>query len=96
MTQPIQTTVHVFKPTDVRRYLSDPVDLVGPKGTHGHFVAYYQRRTDEEVVEGNDRNNWWVRVATPAGDGWVTAVHIDTGGSDAPVPGVYQAPQYFD
>jgi hypothetical protein len=39
-------------------------------------------------VHDGPHNRWWVRLRTPLGDGWVTAVHVATGDNDKPIPPV--------
>jgi hypothetical protein len=82
--------VKVFKSgTNVRRGGStqgQPDNIIGAIGI-GEYNAITQA-AGQEVVEGANRNFWWVKLATPVGEGWVSAVRISTGGNDAPIPGV--------
>lgn len=92
-----QPKVTVFKrDTNLRSGGSTrgPNNLLEVLGLPAVYVALEQC-TGQDVVEGDDRNFWWVRMDTGTRTGWVSAVRIKEGGNDEPVPGVPQSPTRF-
>ena len=92
----MSTVVTVFQNgTNVRRGGSTqgPNNVMGSidKGSYNALV----QMAGGEVVQGSTRNFWWVLLETPVGTGWVSAVRIDSGGNDQPIPNVHQAPTTF-
>lgn len=85
------TLVKVFTPTHLRRGGSSkgPDNLVIPELLPaGEYEALVQCAGQDVTDPAIGHNYWWVQIATPWGTGWVTAVHIATGGDDEPIPGV--------
>lgn len=82
-----QSKVHVFKPqTNLRRGGSTrgPNNVIAVIGI-GFYTALEQC-AGEDVVDGDDRNYWWVEIDTGTERGWVSAVRIKEGGNNEQVP----------
>ncbi|RTL66150.1 MAG: hypothetical protein EKK42_18555 [Pseudonocardiaceae bacterium] len=89
--------VPVFKNgTNVRRGGStkgSPDNILGAIDA-GDYNAIGQC-AGEQITEGENTNFWWVLLDTPVGQGWVSAVRINLGGNDQPIPGVPSGPTHF-
>lgn len=89
--------VNVFKPgTNLRRGGSTrgPSNIITVLQQPGLYNALYQC-TGQDVTEGDDKNCWWVKIETPVGEGWVSAVRIKEGPNNGPIPGVEERPTVF-
>ena len=88
--------VHVYIPTDLRRSGSLADDAKIGRLLPGHVDAYGQCLGDYYAEQGA-HNSWWVLVWTKDyGFGWISAVAIDIGDQDAPIPGVKTGPVIWD
>ena len=56
----------------------------------GEYEALAQSPCAE--VSNGPHNYWWVRLSTPRGEGWVSAVSVETGDDDKPIPPVHGVP----
>jgi hypothetical protein len=87
------TKVKVFTKTYLRTggFLDGPDNRIGADPLPpGEYEARAQC-PGQEIKDGA-HNYWWVRLATPRGEGWVTAVHVATGDDDEPIPPVNGVP----
>src|SRR5512133_1028969 len=89
-----------------KSYLRTGGSRKGPDNRIGHDPlppGEYEALAQSPCAEITDgpHNYWWVRIRTPHGDGWVTAVHVATGHDDKPIPPVHgiaipQRPTVFE
>lgn len=98
-----QVKVYVYKPeTNLRRggSIQGPDNVIDVLKEPDRYVALEQC-AGGAVVEGPDRNFWWVRIEVPRenGDvvtGWVSAVRIQGGRNDEPIRDVPPSPTVFE
>ncbi len=82
------THVHVFKNgTNLRLAGLLENDNIIAVVNAGTYEALHQCVGDK-VTEGNDTNTWWVKIVAGNLQGWVSAVRIQEGGNNEPIPGV--------
>ena len=92
-TQTAPPTVPVAAGTTLRKGASTqgPNNIIGQPLAKGSYPALAQC-AGGAVTEGGAVNFWWVKIDTPQGTGWVSAVRVLVGGNNEPIPGVPQVP----
>jgi hypothetical protein len=91
-----RATVPLFKPlTKLRRGgYKTGLDNVIATLPPGNYKPLYQCE-GQQATEDGDTNDWWVKIETIHGPGWVSAITINLGGDNDPIDGVERRPTAF-